>query len=140
MSHRLKLEVVDCEFAPARTKARVQLRNSGLTHVGLASSRTENEDWHAVVAQATINAIRMFAGFAGAELRLTLEAVKVVNDPQPAVLISITAQSQGRELSLVGSAPMRDEPQWAVAKAVLQALNRLLERITPADPRVPVSS
>ncbi len=140
MSHRLKLEVVDCEFAPSRTKARVQLRNSGLTHVGLASSRAEDEDWHAVVAQATVNAIRMYAGFAGAELRLTLEAVKVVNEPQPAVLVAVTAQSQGRELSLIGSAPMRDEPQWAVAKAVLQALNRLLERISPADPRVPVSS
>lgn len=139
MSHRLKLEVVDCEFAPSRTKARVQLRNSGLTHVGLASSRTEDEDWHAVVAQATVNAIRMYAGFAGAELRLTLEAVKVVNDPQPAVLVSVTAQAQGRDLALVGSAPMRDEPQWAVAKAVLQALNRLLEWITPVDPRVPVS-
>lgn len=140
MSHRLKLEIVDCEFAPSRTKARVQLRNSGLTHVGLASSRSEDEDWHAVVAQATVNAIRMYAGFAGAELRLTLEAVKVVTDPQPAVLVSVTAQSEGRELSLVGSAPMRDEPQWAVAKAVLQALNRLLEQITPADPRVPVTS
>lgn len=139
MSHRLKLEVVDCEFAPSRTKARVQLRNSGLTHVGLASSRTEDEDWHAVVAQATVNAIRMYAGFAGAELRLTLEAVKVVNEPQPAVLVAVTAQSQGRDLSLIGSAPMRDEPQWAVAKAVLQALNRLLERISPEDPRVPVS-
>ncbi len=131
MSHRLKLEVVDCEFAPSRTKARVQLRNSGLTHVGLASSRTDDEDWHAVVAQATVNAIRMYAGFAGAELRLTLEAVKVVNEPQPAVLVSVTAQAQGRDLSLIGSAPMRDEPQWAVAKAVLQALNRQLERIEP---------
>jgi len=140
MSRRLKLELVDCEFAPSRTRARVQLRNSGLTHVGLASSRTEDEDWHAVVAQATVNAIRMYTGFAGADLRVSLEGVKVVSDPQPAVLVSVTAESKDRQLSLVGSAPMRDEPQWAVAKAVLQALNRLLERITPIDPRVPATS
>ncbi len=140
MSHRLKLEDVVCEVAPSRTRARVELRNSGLTHIGLASSRTEGEDWHAVVAQATINAIRMYAGFAGVQMRLGLGIVKIVTDPRPVVLVSVTAESQGKELSLVGSAPMRDEPQRAVARAVLQALNRQIEGIAPVDPRVPVPS
>jgi len=130
MGHRLKLEDVACEIAPARTRARVQLRNAGLEHVGLASSRAEG-NWLQVVAQATVNAVRMYAGFAGADLRLALDAVNVVSDPDPMVLVSITAGVEGQELSLLGSAMLRDDPQRAVAKAVLQALNRQIERLTP---------
>lgn len=140
MSHRLKLEEVACEVAPTRTRARVQLRDHGLTHVGLASSPTEDEGSPQVVAQATVNAVRMFIGFVGAELHLAVGAVRVVNDPQPLILVSVTAGSGGRELSLVGSVPIRGDPQRAVAMAVLQALNRQIERITPADPRSVVSS
>lgn len=131
MGHRLRLEEVDCEIVPARTRARVQLRNSGLTHVGLASSRTEAEPWQSVVAQATVNAIRMYVGFAGADLRLTLEGVRVLGDQQPVVLVSVTVGGEGQQLLLVGSAAMEDNPQRAVAKAVLHALNRQIERVAP---------
>src|SRR5713226_5124687 len=131
MGHRLKLEEVACEVAPARTRARVQLRNAGLEHVGLASSRPDEGSWQYVVAQATVNAVRMFVGFAGAELSLALSAVNVVNDRDPVVVVAVTAGWEGRELSLVGSAAMRDDPQRAVAKAVLQAVNRQIERLTP---------
>ncbi|HEX4841849.1 MAG TPA: hypothetical protein VFV60_06745 [bacterium] len=137
MAHRLKLEDVACEVAPSRSRARVQLRDSGLTHVGLASSRTEGEDWHAVVAQATVNAVRMYVGFTGTQMHISLGTVKIIPEPRPVVLVSITAESQGRELSLVGSAPMRDEPQRAVARAVLQALNRQIEGIAAAEPHLP---
>ena len=140
MGHRLKLEEVSCEIVPARTRARVQLRNSGLTHVGLASSRTEDEAWQSVVAQATVNAVRMFVGFAGADLRLALEGVSVISQPLPVVLVSLTAGGEGQQLLLIGSAPVEDDPQRAVAKAVLDALNRKLERISPVDPRTPASN
>lgn len=137
MGHRLKLEDVVCEVTESRSRARVQLRNSGLTHVGLASSHPTGEDWHTVVAQATVNAIRMYVSFAGARMRLTLGAVKVVQDPRPVVLVSITAESQGRELSLIGSSSLRDEPQRAVARAVLQALNRQIEGISAFESHLP---
>lgn len=139
LAHRLKLEDVACEVAPSRSRARVQLRDSGLTHVGLASSSTNGEDWHAVVAQATVNAIRMYVGFTGAQIHFSLGAVKIIPEPRPVVLVSITAESEGRELSLVGSAPMRDEPQRAVARAVLQALNRQIEGIAGTEQRLPPS-
>lgn len=131
MRHRLKLEEVACEIAPARTRARVQLRNAGLEHVGLASSRPEEGNWQYVVAQATVNAVRMFIGFVGAEVRLALGAVSVIAEPDPVVLVSVTAGVEGQELSLLGSAIVGDDPQRAVAKAVLQALNRQIERLTP---------
>lgn len=131
MGHRLKLEEVSCEIAAARTRARVQLRNSGLEHVGLASSRPDETTWQYVIAQATVNAVRMFVGFVGAEVRLALDAVSVVDDPDPVVLVSVTAGVEGQELSLLGSAMLGRDPQRAVAKAVLQALNRQIERLTP---------
>lgn len=139
MSRRLKLEEVVCEVAHARVRARVQLRNSGLTHVGLASNPT-GDGWQAVVAQATLNAIRMFAGFAGASPRVALESVRVVSEPHLLVLVTLTLEVEGQQLHLVGSASMKDEPQRAVAKAVLQALNRQIERMTPPDLRTPVAT
>src|SRR2546427_7162727 len=131
MGHRLKLEEVACEIAPARTRARVQLRNAGLEHVGLASSRADEGNWQQVVAQATVNAVRMYAGFAGADMRLALDAVNVVSDSNPVVLVSITAGVAGQELSLLGSAMFRDDPPRAVAKAVLQALDPQNETLDP---------
>ena len=131
MGHRLKLEEVTCEIAPSRTRARVQLRNAGLEHVGLASSRPEEGSWHYAIAQATVNAVRMFVGFVGAELQLALGGVSVIDDPDPVVLVSVTAGLAGQELSLMGSAMVGGDPQRAVAKAVLQALNRQIERLNP---------
>ncbi|OLC28434.1 MAG: hypothetical protein AUH31_09165 [Armatimonadetes bacterium 13_1_40CM_64_14] len=90
-----------------------------------------------MVAQATVNAIRMYVGFTGVQMHFSLGAVKIIPEPRPVVIVSITAESQGRELSLVGSAPMRDEPQRAVARAVLQALNRQIEGIAAAEPHLP---
>src|SRR5439155_468274 len=80
--------------------------------------------WHYAIAQATVNAVRMFVGFVGAELQLALGGVSVIDDPDPVVLVSVTAGLAGQELSLMGSAMVGGDPQRAVAKAVLQALNR----------------
>lgn len=139
MSGRLKLEDVTCEVAPARVRARVQLRNSGLTHVGLASNPS-GDGWQEVVAQATLNAVRMFVGFAGASLKVTLESVQVVGEPHPLAIVTMTLGTNGAFLSLVGSAALGDDPRRAIAKAVLQAVNRQVERIAPPDLRVPVTS
>src|SRR2546428_12832324 len=106
MGHRLKLEEVACEIAPARTRARVQLRNAGLEHVGLASSRADEGNWQQVVAQATDNAVRMYASFAGAEMRLAMDGVNIVSVPNPVGLVSITAGVEGHEVSIPVSAMM----------------------------------
>src|SRR5438552_10754955 len=131
MGHRLKLEEVTCEIAPSRTRARVQLRNAGLEHVGLASSRPEEGSWHYAIAQATVNAVRMFVGFVGAELQLELGGVSVIDDPDPVVLVSVTAGLAGQEMSLMGSAMVGGDHQRAVAKAVLKAMTCQFERIPP---------
>jgi hypothetical protein len=132
----LKLEDVSYEATPSRARARVQLRNSGVSHVGLATGPAEPDTWPQVVAQATVNAVRMYAGFAGTDLRLTLHAVQVLAAPAPLVVVTLTMAVGGREFFLAGSAPARDDPRWAVARAVLQALNRQIERIAPPDSRV----
>src|SRR5207247_8892212 len=104
MGHRLKLEEVTCEIAPSRTRARVQLRNAGLEHVGLASSRPAEGSWHYAIALATVNAVRMFVGFVGAELQLALGGVSVIDDPASVVLVSVTVVLAVRSLYVKGAA------------------------------------
>ncbi len=135
MGRRLKLEDVTCEVTPSRTRARVQLRNSGVSHVGLATGQPQ-EACARVVAQATVNAVRMYAGFAGADLRLALDSVQVLTAPTPLAVVTVTLGAGGREFLLAGSAPAGEDPRWAVARAVLQALNRQIERIAPPDAQV----
>lgn len=130
MSWRLKIDDVACEIAASRTRARVQLSKSGLAHIGLASGRTTDSSWHQVVAQATINAIRMFATFVGANQKVALDTVGVVTVGQHLmVLVSMTMGSESEGVFLFGSAPMRKDPYKAVAKAVLDGLNRQIERL-----------
>lgn len=135
MGRRLRLEDVSTETTPSRTRARVQLRNSGVSHVGLATGPAGEGSWAQVVAQAAVNAVRMYAGFAGAEMRIALHAVQVLPDPLPLAVVTLTLRTAGRELVLAGSVPATDDPRWAVARAVLAALNRQIERIAPPDPR-----
>ncbi|MDQ7819552.1 MAG: hypothetical protein QN173_00160 [Armatimonadota bacterium] len=133
MGRRLRLEDVSYEATPTRTRARVQLRNSGVSHVGLATGPAEDGAWARVVAQATVNAVRMYAGFAGAEMRIALDSVQLLPSPSPLVVVTLTLGAGGRELLLAGSAPAGTDPRWAVARAVLQALNRQIEKIAPPD-------
>jgi hypothetical protein len=138
MSWRLKLEEVTCEVTPARVRARVELRISGLAHVGLATSPA-GAGWEEVVAQATLNAVRMFARFAGASAKLVLDSVRTVSEPRAFVVVAVTMEANGEQLYLVGSAPIEDDPNRAVAQAVLQALNRQIEKMTPPDLDTPTA-
>lgn len=130
MSWRLKIDDVSCEVTPSRTRARVQLSKAGLAHVGLASGPTTESSWQQVVAQATINAVRMFTTFAGANHKVVLNSVRVVTSGNsPVVVVSMTMGAGKEALPLAGSAPLLEDPHWAVAKAVLDGLNRKLELI-----------
>lgn len=130
MSRRLKLDEVNCEVAEARIRARVQLSKAGLTHIGLASGHAASATCEQVVAQATINAVRMFTLFAGSNHRVALDAVDVVTTPQPPrVLVSMRMGSGQEGKFLSGSAPVIEDPHKAVARAVLHGLNRQIESL-----------
>lgn len=130
MSHRLRIDDVSCEITPLRTRARVQLSKAGLAHVGLASGPTTESSWHQVVAQATINAVRMFTTFAGANDKVSLVNVRMVTTEEPPVVIVAMTMGTGPDVRVLsGSAPLAEDPYRAVAKAVLDGLNRHLELV-----------
>ena len=130
MRGRLKLDAVRCEVQDGRILARVQLSNGGLAHVGLAAGPTAETSCERVIAQATVNAVRQFAVFAGADRALALHDLDVVASPEArTVLVSLRMGRGDDTLILSGSAPIRDAAQTAAARAVLDGLNRQVESL-----------
>jgi len=128
MSGRLKLDHVHCEVQDNRIRARVQLSKAGLTHIGLASGLLPEANYERVIAQATINAVRMFTLFAGANHRVALHDVDIITSAQPqTVLVSLRMGAGDESRFLSGSAAVRTDPREAAARAVLDGLNRQIE-------------
>lgn len=129
MTHRLRIDDVSCEITPLRTRARVQLSKAGLAHVGLASGPTTEDSWQQVVAQATINAVRMFTTFAGANHKVSLIYVRVATTEEPPLVTVAMTLGAGPDARVASGSVSLDDPYRAVAKAVLDGLNRHLELV-----------
>jgi len=125
---RLRLDDVRFEVQDSRIRARVQLSNGGLSHLGLATGVLPEATPEKVIAQATINAVRMFAVYAGSDHPVSLQGVEVITSPSARtvlVLLRMGAGDEGRFLS--GSAAVRDDSTTAAARAALDGLNRQIE-------------
>lgn len=131
MGKRLRLDEVRCEIQDSRVLARVQLSNGGLSHIGLATGFLPEANLERVAAQATINAIRMFAAFTGADRPVvTLQDVDVVTSPTTRTVLVLLRMGQGDQARfLSGSAAIREDATTAAARAVLNGLNRQLEAL-----------
>jgi len=128
MSGRLKLDEVSCEVLDGRIRARVQLSKGGLAHIGLANGVLAEANCEKVIAQATINAVRMFTVFAGVNHSVVLHDLDVVTSPSARTVLVSLRMGQGDESRfLSGSAAIRDETAFATARAVLDGLNRQIE-------------
>lgn len=128
MGGRLKLDEVRCEVQDGRIRARVQLSKGGLTHIGLAAGTLPGATCERVIAQATVNAVRQFTLFAGADRALVLHDLDIVTSPSAhTVLVSLRMGEGDDSRFLSGSAPVRDEVTFAAARAVLDGLNRQVE-------------
>ena len=128
MGGRLKLDEVQCEVQDGRIRARVRLSKGGLAHIGLANGILPEGTCEKVIAQATINAFRMFTVFAGAEKDVTLHDLDIVTSPSArTVLVSLRMGQGDGSRFLSGSAAVRDQSTLAAARAVLDGLNRQIE-------------
>jgi hypothetical protein len=128
MGGRLKLDEVRCEVQDGRIRARVHLSKGGLAHIGLAAGTLPDATCERVIAQATLNAVRQFTLFAGAERTIVLHDLDVVPSPSaPTVLVSLRLGEGDDSRFLSGSAPVRDEVNLATARAVLDGINRQVE-------------
>ncbi len=130
MAWRLKIEDVSCEVDESNVRARVQLTHAGLAHLGLASGQRSVHSQETVVAQATINAVRMYAAFVGTEFAAVIDSVTEFSaETQPLVVVSIKMEGEGRWRFLSGSVPAAGDRYLAVARAVLHGLNRRIEEL-----------
>lgn len=128
MGGRLKLDEVRCDVQDGRIRARVQLSKGGLTHIGLAAGTLPEATCERVTAQATVNAVRQFAVFAGADQTVVLHDLDVISSPAAnTILVSLKTGQGDDSRFLSGSAPVRDGAQVAAARAVLDGLNRQVE-------------
>lgn len=125
---RLKIDKVDCTVEDdARVFAQVQLSLSGVAHAGRARNPIIDGSWRRAVAEATINAVRMFLD---RHYTVTLDAVTEVTAGQhPLIVVTMTMDAGQGEVFLAGTSPMLDDRHTAVARAVLHGLNRQLETV-----------
>ncbi len=135
MAVRLRIVKVDCAVDDdALVLAQVKLSLSGRTRVGRARSPIVDGSWRRAVADATINAIRMFLD---SDHKITLDAVmEVTAGKRPLIVVTLTLNSGHGELFLAGAAQLEPDRHIAVTKAILHALNRQLEMIVGEAPRV----
>ncbi len=128
MSLRLKLERVDCTVEDdALVLAQVRLSLAGTAQVGQAQSPIVNGSWRRAVAEATINAVRLFLD---SRHKVMLDTVtEITAGTHPLIVVTMTMNSGNGEVFLAGTAPVADDRHSAVAKAVLHALNRRLETL-----------
>lgn len=128
MHARLRLDLVDCEVQGNRIRGRVQLSKAGLTHIGLASGILSESNCEKVIAQATINAVRMFTLFTGNNHRVLLHDLDVITSPQTRTVLVSMRMGQGEASQFFsGSAAIRHDANEAAARAVLDGLNRQIE-------------
>jgi hypothetical protein len=94
--------------------------------------------WRAV-AEATIGALRELTGD---QLRAGIDRVSVSSKEDPAVAtVLVSVLSDRGEETLLGASLVRDDPEGAVMRATLDALNRRVEPwLLPAAPQVPTGS
>ncbi|HXF81697.1 MAG TPA: hypothetical protein VNN19_02965 [bacterium] len=133
----MKLERVDCRREAQRATARVELSLDDDVRSGLATAPGSGTAWQHAVAEATLHAVSAFVGSA---FTFTLDSVAEVRAGRhPLIVVTIVMRDGRREVFFPGTAQIGDHPPAAVARAVLNGLNRwaepLLEReIRPAPP------
>jgi hypothetical protein len=104
--------------------AEVIVRDAETTHRGSAQGVASPNGRTRAVAQATLAAVDTLLGDSDA---VELEGAEIVSVLGRELAVSLlTVHSDRSGLTLSGSAVVRDTPQHAVARSVLDALNRLL--------------
>jgi hypothetical protein len=130
VAERLRIEDVGWSVGDAVVVARVRLSYQGRQASGLASLSGEGL-WREAVAEATLRAVRVFVADAS---EVFLDAVTEVRSGRyPLVVVTMTAGRRPGGAFLSGTAVLRDDGGWAVARAVLHGLNRWVDARLSTD-------
>jgi hypothetical protein len=106
-----------------RTRVQVVLEHAGRQHIGRAAGV---EDELRLTAEATLSAVEQVGRRPGHFHLVGVQRIQAFDSP--AVLVSIRTTDQ-RSLRLLGCVPAEMDLVGSVARAVLKATNRLVERL-----------
>jgi hypothetical protein len=125
---RVIIEQVSVTHAGRDVTAEVRLREGDDELTGRADGANNAGARHHTIAAATLDAVRPLLGF---DNRVALEGIDVVDVRGQRVAVSVMQLRTPRtELALSGCALVRDAEPDAIARSVLDALNRAI-----ADPK-----
>lgn len=123
----MKLDGVECRTEGQQAVARVRLSLDDDVRTGTSSAPAAGSGWQRAVAEATLRAI---SAFVGGTVVFALDSVAEVRAGRhPLIVVTIVMHDGRREIFLSGTAPIKDHPPTAVARAVLHGLNRWTETL-----------
>jgi hypothetical protein len=121
-AHRVVIDRVGVVHAGLEVRAEVALRDGEDELIGTGEGASTPAGRHRAVARATLDAVRPLLGSAGV---VELEGTDLVDVLGRRVAVSLVAFRTARgEHTVAGSALVRDAEPDAVARSVLDALNR----------------
>jgi hypothetical protein len=121
---RVRFGSVNLYIAGPRAQAQVELRWRGETHLGSASGWSSRDAAFRLVATATLAAVQAIVQD---DVGIGLESLEFVRiGRQEVVVIGVVLLAHRQEKLLVGSCPVEQDAQQAVALATLAGLNRVM--------------
>lgn len=123
---RIALARVSVTQAASETSVTVVIADGdGIEHVGTATSQASVTGLRSASAQATLQALEELAGEG---TTAALQALDIVDANGTDVVLAVVSARVGRsEMVLTGSAQVRRGETDAIARAILDALNRLMQ-------------
>ena len=125
---RPRIMAVDSHVSGSRMTVRVSLRLDDDEATGYAEGSVGAATRPRLVAAATVDALEQVAGMQGVDMEAAETARVGVDDVAIVTLVSV---SPPYELRLCGSAIVRQHPDDAVVRAVLDAVNRRMPFLAP---------
>lgn len=121
---RVRFGSVNLYIAGPRAQAQVELRWRGETHLGSASGWSSRDAAFRLVATATLAALQEIVQD---DVGIGLENLEFIRlGRQEIVVVGLVMLAHRQEKLLVGSCPVEQDAQQAVALATLAGLNRVM--------------
>jgi hypothetical protein len=121
---RVRFGSVNLYIAGPRAQAQVELRWRGETHLGSASGWSSRDAAFRLVATATLAAVQEIVQD---DVGIGLENLEFIRiGRQEVVVVGLVLLAHRQEKLLVGSCPVEQDAQQAVALATLAGLNRVM--------------
>jgi hypothetical protein len=118
---RAAIRNLDTSRDEREVRVTATLEHAGRASSGLAMTIPTSMGVLRAVAEATLDALR---GLADGRLLAAVDRVSLGSPAEPIATVVVTMMSERGEESLIGVSAIRDDPERAVMRATLDALNR----------------